>query len=346
MYLHLYLQRKHGYTGNDRARRSISFKQHDTTQSKLDDIFVQRTSKFDPKNPRQVAITEAICDFVALDMMPLNLVNGRGFAKLMAVLEPRYQMMSRQTITNRIAKKVKGEIVAKIKEEVSTIPTGNVHTTSDLWTSRRRESIIGCRLHYITDGWTCKSVSVGLDFFSGRHTGENVCSSFEKLLDSVGLYPHHIGVNVTDSAANMIKAFRLFNELLISCAAESTSADNEGIHGVAEVMDELVDEEDSMFEDVDSLLEGMDETRISCNAHDLQLVVNKALSKSKSVSSLLSHCSTIVKFYHKSSHWHQVLVDRAGKGLITYCKTRWNGSLLMLRRLSEVNSNIMHVIFT
>ena len=55
-------------------------------------------------------------------------------------------------------------------------------------------------------------VSIGLDVFLGRLTGANVSVAFRRVISSVGLLLHKLGFNLTDSASNMIKAFKLLND--------------------------------------------------------------------------------------------------------------------------------------
>lgn len=54
---------------------------------------------------RAKEITDRIASFVAQDMRPVGVVEGQGFIKLMAYLEPGYKMPSRKHITAIIRQK-------------------------------------------------------------------------------------------------------------------------------------------------------------------------------------------------------------------------------------------------
>ena len=52
---------------------------------------------------RTVRITELIAEMVATNMLPINIVEKKGFAKFMAYfLEPSYKMPCRKTISTYI----------------------------------------------------------------------------------------------------------------------------------------------------------------------------------------------------------------------------------------------------
>ena len=56
----------------------------DDSQQTLDHL-IQHTRKYDPKNPKQVLVTEAVFEFVAGDLMPLSVVDSVRFQKLLTL---------------------------------------------------------------------------------------------------------------------------------------------------------------------------------------------------------------------------------------------------------------------
>ena len=113
---------------------------------------------------------------VALDMMPLYMVEGRGFRNLIDFLEPEYKVPSHQTIMRRISKRyreVKG-VVEKGLNDVS-----DVAITTDAWTSLATESYVTVTVHYITKEWQMKSAVLDTSELDERHSAENLAIRLE-----------------------------------------------------------------------------------------------------------------------------------------------------------------------
>ena len=54
---------------------------------------------------RSGALTQAIVDMIALDLRPINIVNGIGFQRLLRVAEPSYVVPSATQVTSLLQKK-------------------------------------------------------------------------------------------------------------------------------------------------------------------------------------------------------------------------------------------------
>lgn len=50
-------------------------------------------------------ITSSICDMIALDLMPISMIEGAGFRKLMKLLQPEYSVPGRTLMTGRLEKR-------------------------------------------------------------------------------------------------------------------------------------------------------------------------------------------------------------------------------------------------
>jgi len=174
---------------------------------------------------------------------------------------------------------------------------------------------------------------------------------------------------VTDSAANMIAAFKNCENIENIQYVEESSSDSESqleILGVEDPDIEIGDyeEEDDnsdgsdgtdeeSSEELDEQTEnninrrfrfGESYSRSSCYSHTLQLVVKKALTKDSNSNKILSSTGKIVKFFNKSSYWKKRLQKAAGKDLVKPATTRWNSNYHMLKRISSVSSD--HIINT
>jgi DNA helicase TIP49 (TBP-interacting protein) len=77
-------------------------------------------------------ITNAIVNMIVLDYLPLSLVEGKGFLKLMSVVVPDYKVATRNTIKSRI-EKTYDEQKAVLVRNLEYVDS--VSLTTDTWTS-------------------------------------------------------------------------------------------------------------------------------------------------------------------------------------------------------------------
>ena len=71
-----------------------------------------------PKSSKQwKEITHSICDFIAKDMRPIATVEGEGFRQLMTVVQPAYDVPSRENVVS-VLKSMYDEKKAEVASEV------------------------------------------------------------------------------------------------------------------------------------------------------------------------------------------------------------------------------------
>ena len=97
---------------------------------------------------RAEKITQGICRFIKMDMLPASVVEGEGFRKLLNLLEPAYHILSRRTITRLIETHYE-ERKQELLKELCTAE--KVALTTDCWTALTAESYITITCHYISD---------------------------------------------------------------------------------------------------------------------------------------------------------------------------------------------------
>ena len=74
---------------------------HQAATPTIDSLF-SKQEKYQPDSSKSKELSKAVGYFVAKDMMPLNVVHGKGFCHLVEKLEPRFTIPSRKTLTERI----------------------------------------------------------------------------------------------------------------------------------------------------------------------------------------------------------------------------------------------------
>ncbi len=95
---------------------------------------------------------------IVLDYLPIRIVEGRGFSKLMSIISPEFKIPSRNTVKSRI-EKAYGDKKEKLKTELSQIDS--VSLTTDTWTSNATKSFITVTEHHVDNNWSMQSVTIG-----------------------------------------------------------------------------------------------------------------------------------------------------------------------------------------
>ena len=142
---------------------------------------------------------------IARDMQPATIVEETGFQSLVRLLDSRYQLPSRRHIMRSLLPDMYTTRAREIKRELLQI--SHVALTSDLWTSRTKESYLTITCHFVTSTWELKSLVLETFGFEKDHTAENIAASFQKTAEEWGISRKVVAM-VTDNAANVVAAVR------------------------------------------------------------------------------------------------------------------------------------------
>ena len=126
--------------------------------------------------PRATEITDKISSMIAMDMKPIQMVEGEGFRSLMSYLEPGYTIPSRKHFTSTIQHKHilrKEKLKMKMKEEALSIAL-----TTDIWTSIAYMTVT---VHYLDPNWVMQAFVIETFAFPERHTGVNIAEKLKEL---------------------------------------------------------------------------------------------------------------------------------------------------------------------
>lgn len=80
-------------------------------------------------------------------MRPLSIVDGNGFPNLVRALNPRYNLPSRATMSNHIAKLYD----STAKSVKALLNNRSVALTTDGWTSLHTDAYVTVTAHFISD---------------------------------------------------------------------------------------------------------------------------------------------------------------------------------------------------
>lgn len=104
---------------------------------------------------KQKEIDDALMQLLVGKVLPISLVDSHYFRAFVHLLNPKYEIPSRKTMTSRLGKK-KEEIKIKVAGEISKLD--DISITHDGWPSINTESFCTVTSHYINENWEMRSV--------------------------------------------------------------------------------------------------------------------------------------------------------------------------------------------
>ena len=250
-------------------------------------------------------------------MLPLSQVESSAFQTFVKSLDSRYQLPSRKHLSTKLMTKKRKAIDNTLKQLLEKIPC--VSLTLDLWTNRLTKGYLGTTCHFIDDDWSLQSVMLRWNRFYGQHTADNITQQYHETVDHYNL-AEKISNIVTDSASNMLKAFRLPGFQLEENGSETDSdADDE------EDNVDVIDLEGSM-----TYLPQHD----PYFSHTLQLVVKDGFKNSRGINKVLAKAANIVSYVRKSTKASEILEGQ--RRLQAKVATRWNSELKSIKSLLSI----------
>uniref|UniRef100_A0A673J6Y6 BED-type domain-containing protein n=1 Tax=Sinocyclocheilus rhinocerous TaxID=307959 RepID=A0A673J6Y6_9TELE len=163
-------------------------------------------------------ITKSIAVYIASDLRPYSVVEGRGFRAMMHTMDPRYKIPSRrffaETVIPNLYQSTKTTVLESLKK------AGKIALTCDAWTSVATDSYITVTAHYISDDWRLLSHVLQTRAVYESHTGSNIADLIQKVAEE-WQFPTRDLVLVTDNASNMVVAAQLGGFVHVRCYAHT-----------------------------------------------------------------------------------------------------------------------------
>ena len=163
---------------------------------------IGKVQKLLPNSQRATSITAAVANFIAEDLRPTSTIEGSGFRKMMAVLEPRYHEPCHKTIS-KVLSHQRDDLVESIKSDLENVPS--VSVTTDLWTSHAGDNYCVLTVHYITGEWMMDSSVLACHKLVGDRTAEFLAAFLQEQAAEWVIEDKIAGIT-TDNAANMVNA--------------------------------------------------------------------------------------------------------------------------------------------
>lgn len=254
--------------------------------------------KYKPNDSRQQRITVALTDLIAGNLLPFSLVESQEFRCFMDVVDSRYVIPSRKTLSTTLISDRKQFIENKLRTTFNKLDT--VSVTVDIWTNRIMHSFLGVTVHYIED-WNLRSGLLACKEFHGRHTGENIVTHYDELIEIFNLR-NKISHVISDSASNMIKAFEVtLPQFTVDSEVGDKHQPNDEDSDEGS-LDAIGLEEDT----TDHLLSCIPE-RLACFAHTLQLVIKDGIKDCRQIENAIGKVASIVSSIRRSTAATEIL---------------------------------------
>lgn len=127
-----------------------------------DFVSYTNTATLPHTSERVKKLTHAVCEMIARDIRPINIVDDAGFLNLLKVAEPRYAVPCRSTILRNLS-----DLYTTEKRRIYGIAASADYLccTTDMWSSRTGDGYISLTCHFLNS--KCAVIIWKLIIFQG-----------------------------------------------------------------------------------------------------------------------------------------------------------------------------------
>lgn len=186
--------------------------QLEQAQPSLQD-FLTRNQKWASDSPNQVQAEKLLLNWIFDDLQPYTVVENQQFQSFLAALNKKFNIPSEKVIRCTMMPKLYKNAQGALLQSLSTAITAGIYfcITCDIWSSLALDSYLGVTVHFISEDFYRKLVVIRCVPYNASHTGESIKTRIRYVLHKWGLPEARLHCVVSDSAANMKKAFEDFN---------------------------------------------------------------------------------------------------------------------------------------
>lgn len=194
-----HLERKHGISSNIEHKDQTK-DDTDKKQASIDKFVAQKP--LDINSRRHKEITQKLLYLVIKDLQPLSIVSDHGMRSLLEYLEPRYRVVCRTTLAEKLSQKYREATVA-LKQKLALADT--ISLTTDGWSSCSADDYLAITVHTLTN-WELSAYILTVKNFGETHTGENLAAFLNGTIEEwLCLSSDRKLYITTDNAANIVK---------------------------------------------------------------------------------------------------------------------------------------------
>ena len=128
-----------------KARTPLGLKLDNTP--KIGDA-IRRMTKVDPQGKKQSAYDKKLLELLACQFIPFGVVDSEEFKSFVGELDKAINLKCARTYSRQM-EELALEVLVDVKKVVEEFCTSSAAITTDLWTSRARDSYISITLHFV-----------------------------------------------------------------------------------------------------------------------------------------------------------------------------------------------------
>ncbi|MGI8582739.1 MAG: hAT transposon family protein [Chitinophagaceae bacterium] len=156
----------------------------------------------------QKNIDEKLVRWIIRDSQSFNIVENPPFIDFVNSLNENYKLINRKQVCTYIHQLYESKLIIT-KQIISNI-NSKISISFDIWTSNNQKSYLGLKMHYINEVFELKSFTLDFYYFNCPHSGNNLCSVIQNILNSFNI--GNLKSITCDNASNNVKCFELLKK--------------------------------------------------------------------------------------------------------------------------------------
>jgi hypothetical protein len=189
---------------------------------KIDIDKINNTNKVIDNIPEQTKdeLNKNLILMFVKDNIQLRFVESKYFCKFVGLLNPSYKMLNRKQVKTHITDLFNTNFNF-IKMDIQKNKS-KFCISSDIWTDINRKSYLGLKLHYITEKFESKILTIAFKYIDNSHTGNNLSIIIKQSLQyfNVENIQSFTGDNCTNNIKCVEKLKETYNDIFfIGCFA-------------------------------------------------------------------------------------------------------------------------------
>ena len=154
---------------------------------------------------------------LADNFIAFEFVNSGSFQRFVTYLDKTFNHKTASTYSKQMSKFAQ-EVLGDVMEAIEELCDASANITTDLWTSRARDSYIAITVHFVDKLFRLHRWTPFCSSFTDRHTGENIQEVIDMNLEDKLKLPNSLPKwGTSDNASNMIKAINRYLFTLLVC---------------------------------------------------------------------------------------------------------------------------------
>lgn len=209
-----HLEEHHRKVFDSLPKSTASSSKRDKDQPTLQSI-VSASQPIQPSSATWNRLTDGIMYFIAKDMQPLDTIDDKGFRHMIKVFEPRYNPLSRKTLSSKLLPQLYESELARVK---TLTRNGKFYAlTTDIWTSRANHAYTGVTIHFLSQSSELHHFLLEAREFPSAHSGANIADEMTEVLKEWDISIGKITAITTDNGANITLAIEILEMIQIPC---------------------------------------------------------------------------------------------------------------------------------